>query len=50
MKVKQYGGHAEAQQPKGRRIRCRILEVSSGFVHGDASVPKERATMQEGMA
>jgi hypothetical protein len=24
--------------------------LSSGFVHGDGSVPKKTATMQEGMA
>src|SRR5438045_8288231 len=50
MKVKQHGGHAEPEQPKGRRIRCRVLGVSSGFIHGDGSVPKQRATTQEGMA
>src|SRR5436190_17326933 len=50
MKVKQHSGHAEPEQPKGRRIRCRVLEVSSGFIHGESSVAKERATMQEGMA
>jgi hypothetical protein len=46
VQVEQNGGHPEAEQPKRRWIRCRILDVSSGFVHGDGSVSKERATMQ----
>ena len=33
VQVKQHRSHAEAKQPEGGRIACRVLNLSNRFVH-----------------
>jgi hypothetical protein len=48
MKIKQHSGHAEPNQPKGRRIRCRVLEVSvDSFMARAVWLKKERQCKKE---
>ena len=47
VEIQQHGSHAKAKQPKRRRIACCISKFDNGFIHGAASLPKERSTTQQ---